>query len=222
MRIFGHLWFVLWLLAVPMFATEGTQTTSAGDSTATSTSILKIWKVDKSCDEELEYMDNSMSVALDIVTAARSALKFMREKVPDKNKDGSRYQRWVTIHKSVQVFLGFMTNTQLNYLNELIGKPRRHWHDMILIANKCQDLFEKMERIIPSQENDRPKGYFKRLGKLPDAKPMIMCRDEEGEDKWKWYDVDDILPGQQVTISNMPGLTKYAFDNYFLSSALHS
>lgn len=71
-----------------------------------------------------------------------------------------------------------------------------------------------MERIIPSQENDPPKGYVKRLGKLPDAKPMIMCRDEEGEDKWKWYDVDDILPGQQVTISNMPGLTKYAFDNY--------
>ncbi|CZR46801.1 uncharacterized protein FPRO_12252 [Fusarium proliferatum ET1] len=135
MEIFGRLWFFLWLLAVPISTAEGTQTTSAADSIATRTSLLKIWKVDKSCNEELEYMENSMSVALDIVTAAHSALKFMREKAPDRNKDESRYQRWATIYKSVQVFLGFLTNTQPNYLNELI------------------DLFDKMERIIPSQEN---------------------------------------------------------------------
>lgn len=153
MEIFGRLWFFLWLLAVPISTAEGTQTTSAADSIATRTSLLKIWKVDKSCNEELEYMENSMSVALDIVTAAHSALKFMREKAPDRNKDESRYQRWATIYKSVQVFLGFLTNTQPNYLNELIGKPRQHWHATILIANKCQDLFDKMERIIPSQEN---------------------------------------------------------------------
>ncbi|RBA14203.1 hypothetical protein FPRO05_02995 [Fusarium proliferatum] len=192
MEIFGRLWFFLWPLAVPISTAEGTQTTSAADSIATRTSLLKIWKVDKSCNEELEYMENSMSVALDIVTAAHSALKFMREKAPDRNKDESRYQRWATIYKSVQVFLGFLTNTQPNYLNELIES---------FLARKT------------------PRGYVKRLGKLPDAKPMIMCRDEEGEDKWKWYDVDDILPGQQVTISNMPGLTNHGKEKPILCDA---
>ncbi|KAF5712526.1 hypothetical protein FMUND_8407 [Fusarium mundagurra] len=196
MTIFSHLWFLLWLLAVTVSAAEATRTTSVGDFVATSTSLLRIWDVDKSCDEELEYMEESMSIALDIVTAAHSALKFMKEQVPDKEKDESRYRRWSTIYKSIQLFLGFMTNEQPNYLNELI------------------DLFAKMERVIPSQENDPAKGYVKRLSRLPDAKPMMMCRDEAGEDKWKWYDIDDVLPGQQVSIANMPGFTKYAFDNY--------
>ncbi|KAF5616192.1 uncharacterized protein FTJAE_13047 [Fusarium tjaetaba] len=195
MTIFIHLCFLLWMLTVPISAAEATRTTSVGDSVATSTSLLKIWDVDKSCNEELEYMQDSMSIALDIVTAAHSALQFMKEKVPDKEKDESRYQRWSTIYKSVQLFFGFMTKERPNYLNELI------------------DLFDKMERVIPSQENDPPKGYVKRLSKLPNAKPMMMCRDEAGEDKWKWYDVDDVLPGQQVSIANMPGFIKYAFDN---------
>ncbi|KAG9498087.1 hypothetical protein J7337_010978 [Fusarium musae] len=158
MTILGHLWFLLWMLAVPISAAEAIRTTSVGDSVATSTSILKIWDVDKSCNEELKYMEDSMSIALDIVTAAHSALKFMKEQLPNKEKDENR--------------------------------------------------------VILSQENDPPKGYVKRLSKLPNAKPMMMCRDEAGEDKWKWYDVDDVLPGQQVSIANMPGFTKFAFDNY--------
>ncbi|KAF5646032.1 hypothetical protein F52700_1981 [Fusarium sp. NRRL 52700] len=189
MVIFGYLWFLLWLLAVPISVSEATQTTSAGYSIATSTSLLKIWNVDKSCDDELEYLEDSMSIALDIVTAAHTALKFMKEKVPDKDKDESRHRRWATIYKSTQLFLGFMTNKQPNYLNELIES-------------------------FPAKKMTPPKGYVKRLGKLPDAKPMMMCRDEVGEDKWKWYDVDDILPGQQVSISNMHEFTKYGFDNY--------
>ncbi|RBQ65306.1 hypothetical protein FVER53590_13847 [Fusarium verticillioides] len=106
MTIVGHLWFLLWMLAVPISAAEATRTTSVGDSVATGTSILKIWDVDKSCNEEIKYMEDSMSIAVDIVTAAHSALKFMKEQLPNKEKDENRYQRWSTIYKSIQIFLG--------------------------------------------------------------------------------------------------------------------
>ncbi|KAF9776818.1 hypothetical protein IL306_004936 [Fusarium sp. DS 682] len=194
MIFFEYLWLTFMLFVLPISAAEATETTAADDSTATSTSLLKIWDVDKSCKDELEYMEDSMSIALDIVTAAHSALKFVAHRRPNYDTDPDGYNRWTAIYKTCRGFFGFALEKETNHLEYVTA------------------LYDKIMRTIPADENNPANGYVYELRDLPNAKPKIMCGDEAGEEKWKWYSMSDKLPGQSRALADMPEFEGYGFE----------
>ncbi|SCO13201.1 uncharacterized protein FFB20_15604 [Fusarium fujikuroi] len=105
MVLFGYLWLTLGLL---ILLTQAAETTTADESTTTAASLLKIWDLDSGCDTEIEYVEDSMSIALDIVTATHEALEFVAGPRPDETTQKERLNRWKSIYKSCMGFLGFM------------------------------------------------------------------------------------------------------------------
>ncbi|CVL01301.1 uncharacterized protein FPRN_11698 [Fusarium proliferatum] len=191
MVLFGYLWLTLGLL---ILLTRAAETTTADESTTTAASLLKIWGLDSGCDTEIEYVEDSMSIALDIVTAAHEALEFVAGPRPDETTQKERLNRWKSIYKSCMGFLGFMPAKQAHYLREATA------------------LFAKMKRTIPADQGYPAHGYVYGLRDLPNAKPKLMCGEKAGEEKWKWCSVTDTLPGERVPISGMEKYQKIAFD----------
>ncbi|KAF5672222.1 hypothetical protein FCIRC_8475 [Fusarium circinatum] len=191
MILLGYLWLTLGLIVL---LTQAAETTTADESTATTASLLKIWDLDSGCDNEIQYVEDSMSIALDIVTAAHDALEFVAGPMPDETTHKERLNRWKSIYKCCMGFLGFKPAKQTNYLREVTA------------------LFAKMKRTIPADQGDPAHGYVYGLRDLPNAKPKLMCGEKAGEEKWKWYSVTDILPGERVPISDMEQYRKIAFE----------
>ncbi|KAF5591876.1 hypothetical protein FPANT_5548 [Fusarium pseudoanthophilum] len=191
MTLFGYFWLTLGLL---ILLTQAAETTTADESTATAASLLKIWGLDSGCDTEIEYLEDSMSIALDIATAAHEALEFVAGPMPDEATQKERLNRWKSIYKSCVAFLGFLPAKQPNYLREVTA------------------LFAKMKRTIPADQGDPAHGYVYGLRDLPNAKPKLMCGEKAVEEKWKWYSVTDTLPGEHVPISGMEKYKEIAFE----------
>ncbi|KAF4335489.1 hypothetical protein FBEOM_10666 [Fusarium beomiforme] len=194
MVLFNYLWLFFGLVVVPISATEATETTTAHDSTATTNSLLKIWDIDDGCESEIDYIEDSMSIALEIVTAAHEALEFVSRPIPDEEIDRTGRNRWVSIYKCCMGFFGFEPTENENYFNEV----KAH--------------FAKMKKTIPADQNDPAHGYIYELRDLPNAKPKMMCGDATGAEKWKWYSVTDTLPGEHEPISSMKKYEEISFE----------
>ncbi|VZH87881.1 unnamed protein product [Fusarium fujikuroi] len=202
MVLFGYLWLTLGLL---ILLTQAAETTTADESTTTAASLLKIWDLDSGCDTEIEYVEDSMSIALDIVTATHEALEFVAGPRPDETTQKERLNRWKSIYKSCMGFLGSLPPRSHRCVPNWVGKHA-------FVTNSSQALFAKMKRTIPADQGDPAHGYVYGLRDLPNAKPKLMCGEKAGEEKWKWYSVTDTLPGERVPISGMEKYEKIVFD----------
>lgn len=53
-----------------------------------------------------------------------------------------------------------------------------------------------MVTVMPSDENDPVHGYSTRLNSRNlDHKAMLLCTDKPGDNSWKWYGLEDTVPG---------------------------
>ncbi|KAF4456894.1 hypothetical protein F53441_1105 [Fusarium austroafricanum] len=166
MIVFRFLWLLFGLFAFPFLSAEGTDTTTAR-------SLLKIWDVDVTCTNERQYLEESMAIALEIVTKTHEALEFIRFAGP---KDGKGKLRVRAVWKSLRAFLGI---------------EQEHAD----LRREVTALFKKIEDTIPAEENNPAKGYVEKLAKLPNHKPMIACSDEpklRSEPDFKKYLFDNV------------------------------
>ncbi|KAF5987631.1 hypothetical protein FCOIX_895 [Fusarium coicis] len=198
MTLLVLLYFLLGLLSLPSSAAKGKEP-AADNSSPTKESLLKIWEVDGTCDSQVQFMEDSMEIALEIVTATLSALEFIKNsKLPSKQQDPKGYHRTSQFGKHVKVFLG---SNQLK--------------NLAIFSSQLVNLFAKMKRTIPASENDPPKGYVTHFQHLPDHKPKLMCGDSPGEKSWKWYGSSDTIPGQQRNLMSMNNdFRQYALENW--------
>ncbi|KAH7259402.1 uncharacterized protein BKA55DRAFT_687700 [Fusarium redolens] len=200
MTMFRLLCLCFGLLSLPFLVAEATETATntADDSTPERDSLLKIWEVDRTCASEVQYMEDSMEIALEIVIATLAALEYIKSSDrPSKQQDPKRYYRFTSIWKSCQAFLGFEPAKDPGHLQSAI------------------DIFAKIKRTIPASENDPVKGYVVHFQKLPNHKPKLMCGDSPSEDSWKWYGASDTIPGQGQNLMNMnDDFREYAYDSY--------
>ncbi|KAF4498850.1 hypothetical protein FAGAP_4971 [Fusarium agapanthi] len=173
-----------------MAESKGAAAKTEDDSSPAKDSLLKIWEVDETCASEVQFMEDSMEIALEIVTATLSALEYIKNSdLPSKQQDPKSYYRYKSIWKSCQAFLGFETAQEPSYLQSAV------------------DLFAKMKRTIPASENDPPKGYVAHFQNLPNHKPKLICGDSPSEKSWKCWDgawYYDLRGGKEVAYSSVP------------------
>ncbi|KAF5235528.1 hypothetical protein FANTH_11679 [Fusarium anthophilum] len=169
-----------------MAESKGAAAKAEDDSSPTKDSLLKMWEVDEACASEVQFMEDSMEIALEIVTATLSALEYIKNSnPPSKQQDPKSYYKYTSIWESCQAFLGFEPAEEPGHLQSAV------------------DLFAKMKQTIPASENDPPKGYVTHFQNLPNHKPKLMCGDSPSEKSWKWYGSSDTIPGQQQNLMSM-------------------
>ncbi|KAF4471200.1 hypothetical protein FALBO_1887 [Fusarium albosuccineum] len=159
------------------------------------TANLDIWDVDKSCDGKRDFLQESMDVALEIATAGRDSLEFVKNR-PDGRSDPDGYAKWKRIYKACNAVLGIKADKDGSSAQIDVAKA----------------VFDKMVSVIPSQQNDPPDGYVSKLKNRDGAKPKLMCGDEEGEDSWKWYGLGDKVPGKANDLLNEPEFRSFILE----------
>ncbi|KAF7555061.1 hypothetical protein G7Z17_g2434 [Cylindrodendrum hubeiense] len=170
MLLFRHVWLLVGLMS--------------GFGSAETTANLGIWDVDKSCDTDATYLQESMDVALGIATAAQDSLNFVLQKQPNKDEDPDGYLKWNRIYRAAVATLGFAPR-----LSVAQSPSDQYFSDAFRI-------FDKIVATLPSAQNDPADGYVAKLKNRDGAKPKIIC----GDDAWDWLGLEDKVPGKSYTL----------------------
>ncbi|CAJ0553144.1 Ff.00g116560.m01.CDS01 [Fusarium sp. VM40] len=144
------------------------------------TANLDIWEVHESCKAEGPHVQESMDMALEMAIAAKESLDFLAGPIPTSNDGPTGRLRYNTVYKTVDAVFGL--NPKSEGYNDKIGQVKA--------------LFNKMVTVMPSNENDPVHGYSTRLNSRNlEHKAMLLCTDKPGDNSWKWYGLEDKVPG---------------------------
>ncbi|KAF4454866.1 hypothetical protein F53441_2736 [Fusarium austroafricanum] len=157
------------------------------------TANLNIWDVDKSCQDNQQYVQDSMDIALEMATAAKESLEFVAKAYPSNADDKLK---WKTIFKALSAVFG----VQAEYAQQDVSSGQ---------IGQAYAVFSKMVSVMPSQHNDPSDGYVSKLRAKIGHKPKIMCTDKEGPDSWQWYGENDKIPGKDKTLMQENDFTKF-------------